>query len=56
MYQIYMSSSNGIVEMPEDKHLGLIEACKRADLYKKRNAKNKFLVVSEEYGDIEYEV
>lgn len=59
MYKIVMyfkdvCGNNHRVPMRFDKNLGLIEAQKRADLYKKRNPSATFEVVSMENGDVEY--
>ena len=53
---VYMIWKEGRVQMPKDTHLGLFEACFRADVYKKQNGKNVYQVVNNETGDIEYEI
>ena len=37
-----------------DNGLGLLEACFRADVYKKHNDRATFVVVNNKTGDIEY--
>lgn len=61
MYKIAMIFRNfdGKVKltfMPNDKNLDLFEAVDRANIYKKRNNKNIFVVLNNENGDVEYEV
>lgn len=59
MYKIQLLSSHipgkGI-DMPKDKSLGLFEACRRADIYKRNNPSATFIVIHETTGDVEYSV
>jgi hypothetical protein len=55
MYEIYMLFEGRQVPMPSDHGLSLIEATRRADLYKKRNPARTFTVCNEINGDIEYQ-
>ena len=56
MFKIVMTFEGRFLDMPHDSDLRLIEACYRADLYKKRNSVRTFSVINEETGDIEYQV
>lgn len=56
MFKVVMCVHDMQIDMPTDKGLGLLEACYRADLYKKRNGEAQFWVVNEETEDIEYSV
>lgn len=56
MFKIVMCVHDMQIDMPNDTELGLMEACFRADCYKKRNSKAQFWVVNEETEDIEYSV
>lgn len=56
MFKIVMCVHGMQIDMPNDTGLGLLEACFRADCYKKRNSKAQFWVVNEETEDIEYSV
>ena len=51
-FKIVLSTTAVVVDMPEDKGLGLFDAMHRADLYKSHNG----YVVNEENGDVEYQV
>lgn len=53
---LYSPALGREIEMPHDKHLGLLEACNYADIYKKSNSQATFTVYNEENGDIEYQV
>lgn len=59
MYKVVMVLTVGekrkTIDMPTDKHLDLMEACNRADLYAKRNTSATFMVVNNENGDVDYE-
>lgn len=56
MFKIVMHFEGRMLDMPHDHNLRLREACYRADLYKKRNEKRMFSVISEDTGDIEYQI
>ena len=56
MFKIVMCVHGMQIDMPNDKGLGLLEACFRVDCYKKHNSKAQFWVVNEETEDIEYSV
>jgi len=58
MFQIklYSQALGKEIEMPNDKHLGLLEACHYADVYKKSNPQATFTVYNEQNGDVEYQV
>ena len=55
-FKVCIHIDGRMVDMPHDRNLRLLEACYRADLYKARNGKCGFSVVSEETGDIEYQI
>lgn len=55
-YKITLTKNDIHADMPDDHDLGLMEACWRADVYKKRNPKAVFTVVNETNGDVEYQI
>lgn len=55
-FKIVLSTPAVVVDMPNDKGLGLFDAMHRADLYKSHNRTATFSVVNEENGDVEYQV
>lgn len=54
MFSIMLIKNDIRCIMPNDTELGLIEACARADVYKKHNSSAAFLVVNNTTGDVEY--
>ena len=54
-YKISLTKDDIHADMPNDFNLGLMEACWRADVYKKRNPTAHFIVINESNGDVEYE-
>ena len=58
MCRIEMVMPNGnVVNMGfGNNHLGLFEACRYAELYKKRNPKNTYRVINNENQDLEMEI
>lgn len=56
MFKIVLDKGEIHVDMPNDSGLRLLEACYRADLYKRRNPAAIFSVVNMDNGDIEYQV
>lgn len=56
MYKITLAKADMLIDMPLDNGLSLLEACGRADIYKRHNSKAVFSVVNVETGDIEYQV
>lgn len=44
------------IDLPLDMNLQLLEACERADIYKRRRPEVVFQVVNQETGDYEYQV
>lgn len=53
---LYTKELNRMIDLPGDTNLGLLEACERADIYKKRRPDAIFTVVNMENGDFEYQV
>ena len=56
MFKIVITTRDISLDMPHDIGLNLFDACYRADLYKKNNAKAAFTVVDMTTGDVEYQV
>lgn len=58
MCRIEMILPNGnVVQMGKgDQHLGLFEACHRAELYKRKNPKNIYRVINNNNQDLEMEI
>ena len=55
MFKVIMSLNGHMIDMPHDNGLHLVDACNRADIYKRRNGYAVFLVINAENGDIEYQ-
>lgn len=55
MYEIIMYVNGTTINMPFDTGLSFLEACERADIYKRHNSKAVVSVVNDS-GDIEYQV
>lgn len=55
MYKIMMYVNGMTINMPFDAGLSFLEACERADIYKRHNSKAVFSVVNDS-GEIEYQV
>jgi len=56
MYKIHIDTDIVHADMPMDTGLGLLEACDRAEIYKRRNPAAVFTVVNEDNGDVEYQI
>ena len=53
---MFVKNLNRAIDLPGDLNLGLLEACERADIYKRRRPDAIFTVVNMENGDYEYQV
>lgn len=53
MYSPYLKKE---IEMPHDKHIGLLYACHLADVYKEKYKDATYTVYNEINGDVEYQV
>ena len=52
--KMYIPRIRKQMDMPNEKGLGLFEACHRADLYKRSNPHCNYSVINEDNGDVEY--
>ena len=55
VYKVTLSDGEKTKRKTLDENIGLLTACHRADLYKNRNGKCRFVVVNNDNGDWEYE-
>ncbi len=56
MFKIRIDTNDIHSDMPMDTNLGLLEACDRAEIYKRKNPAAFFTVVNEDNGDVEYQI
>lgn len=55
MFKIVLSKPDMEIDMPNDKHLSLFDACDRAEIYQRHNRSASFKVINEDNGDVEYQ-